>query len=161
MAVNPNALIQAFNNAQFALLINGQQAMQQQIQDNQLANQQQMQAMQQALQQQIQAANMASAAVLNNIQNQVAILGPPLTVIERNQLHRLFNKTCDSRAILQTIVRDDNMVPDNFPVNRHELTSLNGDVVTQLLHFYGLAENGIVRVRRSRLVDFIEVGLVV
>ena len=132
-----------------------QQQIQQQLQDNHQAIMQQMQE----IQQQVQAANMASIIALNNIQHQLANLGhQQMSVAERNKRHRKFNKTCGHQATLQKIVRNDNMVPDNFPVNKIEISDMNDASLDLLLPFYGLVQNGTVRTRRKRLLDFIEVG---
>ena len=154
--------IEANQQAMQQQMVALQQAMQQQILASQQAMQQHILASQQAMQQQMQDANMAFAITLNNIQQQFVHLGhPQMTVAERNHLHRLSNRTCDCGAAIRAIIRDDGLVPDNFPATKNELNQLIGPQLNPLLQFYGLDVPNAVSDRRVRLLLFIEVEPVV
>lgn len=80
---------------------------------------------------------------------------PPLSISQRNQLHRAHNRTCAVLESLHPIVRDDGQTPENFPHTKIMLMSLTVDQLETVLLFYGLQTNGNKPEQQTRLMQYI------
>lgn len=84
-----------------------------------------------------------------------------MSLVQRNKLHRLHNRGCANEAALQSIVREDEQVPPNFPATKRVIYSLKGAQLLSLLKFYRLDAGRSLDDRRTVLLRFIELEQVV